>query len=524
MKFSIFILATVFLFSCKKEESKTDYLGVVKFEVSGKDAAIPHFEKGLLLLHSFEFDDARESFLKAQEIDPKMAMAYWGEAMSYNHPLWSEQDFPNGTAALEKLKLQGEIEGQSAVEKDFLKAVEILYTPKTSKPDRDLAYMKFMEDLYKKHPSNHEVAAFYSLSLMGSVKEGRNDSIYGLGADVAKKIIRENANHPGALHYLIHSYDDPTHAFLALDAANAYSQVAPDASHALHMPSHIYVALGMWNEVVSSNVHSYQASLNRMNDKGLDNDARGYHAFHWLEYGYLQKGKVEDARKMVLEMEQFVKDKPSKRARVHMVFLKGTFLTETDLWDDPVVNISIDVADLNIAVRSQNNFLNGMKAYKSGTLEELNAVIEKISADIEKESLLVDNIKSGFAVCATTTRETPSQSDIDDAIVMKTQLLALRAWKSGNKSKTEQWLKKSVELDEQLSYSYGPPFIQKPTHELYAEWLLENNRPEEAIKQYEYSLKKGTKRVVSLNGIKKSALMIGDEALVKEIDMVLQKI
>jgi len=289
MKPIVFFCVIFFLFSCNKNEPQTDYLGIVKLEVSGTKTAIPHFEKGLLLLHSFEYVDARESFLKAQQVDPKMVMAYWGEAMTYNHSLWRGQDYLNGFSVLEKLELQGEIEGQSSVEKDFLKAVEILYKPKTSKNDRDTAYMKYMEGLYKKYPSNHEVAAFYALSLLGSVAEGRNDSIYGLGADVAKRILKENAKHPGALHYVIHSYDDPDHANLALDAANAYSQVAPDASHALHMPSHIYVAMGMWDEVVSSNINSYQASLNRMNKKELDNDARGYHAYHWLEYGYLQK-------------------------------------------------------------------------------------------------------------------------------------------------------------------------------------------------------------------------------------------
>ena len=184
MKSIVFFCATIFIFSCNKKESKTDYLGVVKLEVSGTKAAITHFEKGLLLLHSFEFEDSREAFLKAQKIDPKMAMAYWGEAMTYNHPLWREQDYLNGFSALEKLELEGEIKGQSAVEKDFLKAVEILYKPKTSKKDRDTAYIRYMEGLYEKYPANHEIAAFYSLSLLGSVADGRNDSIYGLGADV----------------------------------------------------------------------------------------------------------------------------------------------------------------------------------------------------------------------------------------------------------------------------------------------------------------------------------------------------
>ncbi|MCF6223634.1 MAG: hypothetical protein L3J34_07890 [Flavobacteriaceae bacterium] len=154
-----------------------------------------------------------------------------------------------------------------------------------------------MKKLNLKYPDNHEVKAFYALSLLGSVSDGRDDEIYGKGAKIAQGIIEENPNHPGALHYLIHSYDDPKHANLALDAAYSYAKVAPDASHALHMPSHIFVAMGMWDEVVKSNENSYQASVNRMERKKLDNDARGYHAFHWLEYGYLQQNRFEDAKK-----------------------------------------------------------------------------------------------------------------------------------------------------------------------------------------------------------------------------------
>ena len=363
---SLIIFLLLIFNSCQKKSPNTAYLGIVNIEISGDPAALPHFEKGLLLLHSFEYRDAREEFLKAQEIDPLMAMVYWGEAMTYNHSLWGEQNYDKGIAALNKLKAIDNTKADTELEKDFINAVEVLYQSEKAKTTRDKAYANHMLMMNEKYPGNHEVAAFYSLALLGSVPEGRDDNIYGQGAVIANRILEENPKHPGALHYLIHSYDDPDHAHLALNAANNYAKVAPDASHALHMPSHIYVALGMWDEVVRSNEHSYQASLNRMERKKLDNDARGYHAYHWLEYGYLQQGRVEDARKMVLDMEQYAKEKSSKRARVHLVFLKGTFLTETNLWDDPIADIDINVSDLNVSVRSQYNFLEGMKVYIKG--------------------------------------------------------------------------------------------------------------------------------------------------------------
>jgi tetratricopeptide (TPR) repeat protein len=297
MKYITIVLALFIIVSCKQKKPEVDYLGVVNISISGKESAQPHFEKGLLLLHSFEYEDAREAFQKAQKKDPKMAMAYWGEAMTYNHSLWHEQDYEAATTVLANLDSHNLEKNTTEIEQDLIESVHILYRPKTEKLQRDIAYSKFMESLYKKYPANQEVAAFYALSLLGSVPDGRDDALYGKGAKIAKGILKENPNHPGALHYLIHSYDDPNHASLALAAANSYSKVAPDASHALHMPSHIYVAMGMWDNVISSNIDSYQASIHRMEKKILDNDARGYHAFHWLEYGYLQKGNYDEAKK-----------------------------------------------------------------------------------------------------------------------------------------------------------------------------------------------------------------------------------
>jgi tetratricopeptide (TPR) repeat protein len=481
MKITTVLLAIFLLISCQQDRSSQYSLGVASLKVTGKNAALPYFEKGLLLLYSFEYEDAREEFRKAQESDSGMAMAYWGEAMTYNHSLWGEQDYEKAAAALQRLKANANVESVTPLERDFVRAVQILYRPDTDKVIRDKDYAEYMHGMYDRYPGNQEVAAFYSLSLLGSVPEGRDDNLYGQAAVVAQGILKENPKHPGALHYLIHSYDDPDHARLALDAANAYSKVAPDASHALHMPSHIYVALGMWDEVVSANERSYQASVDRMERKKLDNNARSFHAYHWLEYGYLQKGRIEDARKMVLDMQRYSTETPSKYARTHMVFLKGTFLVETNLWDSPIADIPIDVSGLNVAVRSQYNFLEGMKAFKAGNREKLDEMIATINKDCEFETIIVND--AGKTVCLSQTREEASRTDITESETMEMQLRGLRAWLDNDVEHAEKWLKRSAEMEDSLSYSYGPPFIQKPTHELYAEWLLAQQRPQEAIEQ-----------------------------------------
>ncbi len=500
MKPHLLLLLIVLLFSCKKELAKTDYLGVVDLEVSGSKKALPHFEKGLLLLHSFEYADAREEFLKAQELDPKMAMAYWGEAMTYNHSLWHEQDYDKGISALNKLTSLDEDLKITPLENHFLEGVQILYKTEATKKQRDKDYALYMGELLKKYPENHEVAAFYALSLLGSVEDGRDDELFGKGAKIAQGILKENPNHPGALHYLIHAYDDPYHAQYALSAADTYAVVAPDASHALHMPSHIYVAMGMWDKVVSSNENSYQASLNRMQRKNLK-DGRGYHAYHWLEYGYLQQGREEDARKLVQDMVIFTEENPSKYARTHLVFLKGTYLVETENWDSPIADISVDIADMNVAIRSQYHFLEGMKAFQRGNSKLLDENIESIRNDFDKESFLVTYDDVSF--CSGVERDDTTPSNLTETQVMLEQLLALKAWLNMDPVATEDHLKKSILLDDTLSYNYGPPFIQKPTHELYADWLVVQNRTEEALIQYDETLKRAPNRTLAVKRMEK---------------------
>src|SRR5690606_18592894 len=190
-------LTLLLIVSCKQQETKKNNLGVVNITITGKKSAQPHFEKGLLLLHSFEYEDAREAFQEAQKEDPKMPMAYWGEAMTFNHSLWQEQDYEAATTVLAKLNGLNLDNNTTEIEQDLINAAQILYQPKTEKTQRDIAYSEFMEGLYKKYSANQEVAALYALSLLGSVPEGRDDTLYGKGAKIAKGVLKENPNHPG---------------------------------------------------------------------------------------------------------------------------------------------------------------------------------------------------------------------------------------------------------------------------------------------------------------------------------------
>ncbi len=500
----LLLLGCLVLAACKDVKTETNTLGDVDMSVTGSAKAATQFEKGLLLLHSFEYQDARESFLKAQELDPKMAMAYWGEAMTYNHSLWREQDFEKATIVLQNLDNFNYKKTCSELELDFINAVKILYQPELEKKIRDENYASFMEGLTEKYPDNHEVAAFYALSLLGAVHDGRDDAIYEKGALIAKGIIEENPNHPGALHYLIHSYDDPNHAHLALQAADSYAVVAPDASHALHMPSHIYVAMGMWDEVISSNENSYQASLNRMQRKNLGNDARGYHAFHWLQYGQLQKENLDEAKNMLLKMKTYANETPSKRARTHLVYLKGSYLVDSGNWESDEADIEVDITDLNVSIRSKYYFLEGMKAYVKEDITQLEEVLSRLENDYQREEYIMSDYGGTF--CAAVSRDTATRSDLVSSQIRQYQLKALLADLNNDAETAEAFFLKSIELDGTISYSYGPPAIQKPTRELYADWLLGQDRYEDAKSQYEKSLKKNPNRTLVVKGIQKSTI------------------
>jgi len=513
------------LMSCTPQK-ENENLGSIYFQATGSAEAVRFFEEGLLLLHSFEFEDAAIAFQSAQDTDSTMAMAYWGEAMTYNHPLWAEQDFDKATAALINLNPspQTRVElCQTGIEKDFMQAVNILYG-EGSKLERDIKYRDFMADMYQKYPESQEAAAFYALSLLGSVPVGRDKEVYEKGAVIAKGILEENPNHPGALHYLIHSYDDPDNASKAVEAANRYMEVASAAGHALHMPSHIYVATGMWDDVIRANELSYQASVDRMNLKKLDNNARGYHAFHWLLYGYLQKGRVDDAKQIVQQMAQYTKEVPSSRARVHMNYIKGTYLVETEDWESEIAGILIDQTGLNISVTSIDRFVMGMRAAALGNKDELKAQIDEIEKERSKISIQLEN--KGIAFCTSVSRESQkaNQLDVDQAYIMEMELRSLMADLSGNSSEAESWLKQAVELEKNISYSYGPPSIVKPSFELYGEWLVKNDRAKEAMQQFDYSLVRAPKRVLSLQGKLNAARNLGDTKMESELTLELERI
>ena len=506
--------------STKVAEKPESKLGEIEFTVTGSETALPHFKKGLLLLHSFEYDDARESFLKAQELDSTFAMAYWGEAMTYNHSLWQKQEIEKATAALEKLapdKASRLAMVKTPLEKDFFEAVEILFG-EGKKYERDLAYRDYLKTLTTKYPEHHEVQAFYAISLLGSARNGRDEELFDESARIAQGIIEENPGHPGALHYLIHSYDDPGHAHLAKSAADNYSKVAPDAAHALHMPSHIYVALGKWDDVVASNIASWNASIKRLNRKQIEDKNGSYHAYHWLQYGFLQRGEFEKAEEILNNMVRFTEENPDKNARGYLVRMKGAQMVETNTWEGPIAEIEVKTADLPLLRRMENAYLEGMKFAKAENLDSLKKVIAVAKQDRLESKELVG--EKGFAMCSAGgyANKPPDELEINMAHVIEMELEAVLSQLEGQSVKVREIYETAVQLDEGLNYSFGPPSIFKPVHEAYGEWLLSQKKYEEAIEVFERALKRQPRRLLSLLGLKAAAAAVQQKEIVEKME------
>lgn len=502
-----------------KEKSKTVALGNIELAVTSSKDAVKHFESGVLLLHSFMYSDAALSFQKAQKADPDFAMAYWGEAMTQNHPLWSEQNYDRGVTILSTLGDTKDIrlaKAPTELEKDFLTGVEIMYG-QGSKIERDDTYAEHMAQLFKKYPGNHEIAAFYTLALLGSVEAGRDYDVYGKGAKIAQGILKENPNHPGALHYMIHSYDDPDHAPLAIEAANNYSKVAPDAGHALHMPSHIYIALGMWDEVIASNIRSYQAKLKKVaKDEKL---GWNLHAYRWLLYAYLQKNDLENANRIMENMVPYIESNTANYTRFYAIEMFGNYMAETGNWNSQFFATNVKTEDLNVQSKASKLFLEGYVALQNNDTKTVQSKIQLIDDEIVRAENKI--VTKGITVCSGVgfASRSPSQNDLDHSRLLALELKVGLAELNGESDENvELLMKQATNLESSISFNFGPPSIVLPSYELFGNWLLRKGRYEDAIVQFDKSLKKGPKRRLALTGKLEAARKLGDQDLITELE------
>jgi tetratricopeptide (TPR) repeat protein len=468
------------------------HLGSLVFENSGAPTAQGPFITGVLLLHSFQFEDAATEFQRAQEIDPEFALAYWGEAMTYNHPLWRQQDMPAALGALSRYAETAQARQEKAPtprEAAYLAALDILYGEGT-KTQRDLAYMNAMRRLSDAYPNDLEARAFYSLAILGSTDGERDFATYMKAAAVAQEVSAKNPDHPGGAHYTIHSFDDPVHAPLGLNAARAYSQIAPDAGHAQHMTSHIFVALGMWDELEAANIRARDLQNGRRAELGRTPNPCGHYT-SWLHYGWLQQGKLADAERGMAECHERVLSGATPSEVGYFVSMRARHVL--DLADpDAAERLSADVD------RPGYDFVTALTAARSDDLTEAQSILAKLNAAKDSES--------------------PRQH------IARMELAAVLDFQAGDPDKAIAQLVEAATLEESLPFEFGPPASLQPPHELLGMAYMMSDRPEEAAQAFRRQLAFTPLRTRSLVGLATAALAAGDSVAATDARSLLDKV
>jgi tetratricopeptide (TPR) repeat protein len=475
----------------------TDY-GAVDFPTSGSASAQSHFLRGLALLHDFEYAQAATSFREAQKLDPGSAIAYWGEAMTYNHPVWMEQDSAAARAVLARLGATPQARLEKAPtprERAYLQAVEALYGAGDKKA-RDFAYRDAMQRVMQEYPDDEDAASFYALALLGTTHDGRHVPTYMRAAAIAEDVFRAHPRHPGAVHYLIHSYDDPVHAPLGLRAARAYSVIAPKAGHAQHMTSHIFVAMGMWTDVVKANELAMEVVNTNRHSHGQGPAACGHYNL-WLEYGYLMQDRKRDARRLLDECRSAVT--AGNNPGGAYVIMRARWLLDTEDWNGDVARETFS-AQMLPPVAHLNQFLDAYTAAKRGERERAMEQLAKM--------------RTARQASASTGPVDPSTLAIME--ILETQIEALLLSAERKHDQATQLMRRAAERESSLPYEFGPPFVVKPSHELLGELLLAAGKPSDAVTAFEQALAQAPLRANALRGLASAAEQAGLTARASE--------
>jgi tetratricopeptide (TPR) repeat protein len=478
--------------------------GEVSFANTGAAAAQPAFLRGLALLHDFEYPTAGQSFRDAQKIDPDFVMAYWGEAMTYTHPVWYQQDADAARVVLQRLgstPADRAAKAKSDRERAYLQTIEVLYGD-GSKDERDFKYADAMAALHQKYPDDVDATAFYALALLGTSHNGRDTATYMRSAALLEEVFPTHQHHPGVLHYLIHSYDDPVHAPLGMRAARLYGAVAPEAGHALHMTSHIFIAMGMWDEVIDANVRAL-AVVNAHRASTGKSTAHCGHYETWLHYALLQKRRNEEARKMVDACRADAFDSTFKggggfdtdegRINSYADMIASQVMSGVPLDDAERVPLAEKFVDARFTLA----YVDAFDAYQRGDAAALRNGATRLHALQKEAAAHVDPMNMQMNM------ENPNNAQRLAIVVQQIDALQMAA--AGRRDKAVAELRKAAAAEKAMPFEFGPPFIEKPTLELLGDQLLAMKRPAEAADAYRAALARTPGRSAAAEGLRATA-------------------
>lgn len=484
--------------------AQLENVGQLSFPTSGSAEAQRHFLRGVAILHSFGWKQAIAEFQLAQKAQPDFAMAYWGETLCYNHPLNSQMDPKEPRGVLARLganRAARLAKAPTEREKGFINAVEELWGEGDSR-QRRLAYMNAMERLHAQFPNDDEVKTFYALSILSasSAVDDRTSRMNVKAGALAMDVFKRNPNHPGAVHYIIHAFDDPVHAPLALDAAKVYAKIVPAVSHAVHMPTHIFIQHGMWNEVASQNIRAFNVAKELWQPGDVPGDMS--HSGDWGQYGFLQLGDYAGARERIQAFEWMAETTKNPRASGALALVRARYIIETEEWKvQPVAD----------GASNETILANGFSAVKTGDL----ATADRMTALLAAKVKAAAPAPAGGAHADHGGAPAPVTSGTGDAgkgvSVMHKELAALVAHAKGQTDQALTLLKEAAAIEETMRPPNGAADPIKPSHELLGEMLLLAGKPKEAAEAFEVSLLRMPNRARSLMGAVKAHAAAGNK-------------
>ena len=473
-------------------------LGKVNFPISCDPAVQPQFISAVAMLHSFWYEKASDTFARVAEKDPACGMAYWGIAMTYYHPIWEAPgpaDLKAGVAAVEKARSVG---AKSQRERDYIGATETFYvdSDKIDHRIRALAYEKAMEQLQARYPDDREAAVFYALALLATAPP--TDKTYvnqRKAGSILEPIFVEQPEHPGVAHYIIHAYDYPPLADRALAAARRYARIAPDSPHALHMPSHIFTRLGLWDESIDSNLAS-AASAERNNAPGNELHAKDYQI-----YAYLQEGRDSEAKNALKAVLHGRADDPQ-----YMNWLYATstsparYAVERHQWSEAAALLG-----------PPNTFPRERYAWTEANLHFARALGASHTGDIDAAQ---KDLQDLAAIEGLLTQEN-NKYWADQVNIQREIAAAWITFAEGKPADALQQMRSAADHEDKTDKHNVTPGVLLPARELLGEMLLELNQPAKATIEFEATLRTAPNRFNALSGAARAAKLSGDSKMAK---------
>ncbi len=466
-----------------------DQLGNVQFSTSCAAEVQATMDKGVALLHSFQYTESEKTFTDAATRDPKCAMAQWGRAMALYHQLW---DFPDDKTLKEgrdDIKKAQKLHPGTPREQGFIAAAAAFYSNKSklSHADRIKAYSSLLEQLHATDASDVDTSAFYALSLIALAEEDVDDIANRKKAiSILDPLLQQHPGHPGVAHYLIHATDKPDLASQGLEAARRYAAIAPDSAHALHMPSHIFVRLGLWQDSINSNLAAITSAAHAA-ELHLAESHYQTHAMDFLSYSYLQSGQEAKAREVIEHMNHVFGATEENKAE-HRAYLAARTALELHRWKEaanlPIPAIPKISLDTTYWARAIGAARSGDAAGAEAAVKELTQAV----AEREQRSR-----KSGYTVSA------EKATDLSEA----------EAWLAFAKGKTDEALQELRDAADRQDKNGGES-VGIPAREMLADMLQELKRPADALAEYKTVLKNSPNRFDGLLGAARAAQASGD--------------